>query len=41
MNSGFAEYWIVRRRLSSGGHSADPLADDDGEIVMVHGSTRR
>jgi hypothetical protein len=23
------EYWIVRRSLSSGGHSADPLADDD------------
>jgi hypothetical protein len=24
------EYWIARRRLSSGGHSADPLAGDDG-----------
>src|SRR6267154_1328138 len=24
------EYWIIRRSLSSGGHSADPLADDDG-----------
>jgi len=24
------EYWIVRWSLSSGGHSADPLADDDG-----------
>jgi hypothetical protein len=23
------EYWIVRRSLSSGGHSADPVADDD------------
>src|SRR5207302_3854447 len=22
-------YWIVRRSLSSGGHSADPVADDD------------
>jgi hypothetical protein len=25
-----AEYWIARRSLSSGGHSADPLAGDDG-----------
>src|SRR5882757_709467 len=25
------EYWIARRSLSSGGHSADPLAGDDGE----------
>jgi hypothetical protein len=24
-----SEYWIVRRSLSLGGHSADPLADDD------------
>jgi len=24
------EYRIVRWSLSSGGHSADPLADDDG-----------
>jgi hypothetical protein len=23
-------YWIARRSLSSGGHSADPLAGDDG-----------
>jgi len=23
-------YWIIRRSLSSGGHSADPVADDDG-----------
>ena len=23
------EYWIARRSLSSGGHSADPLAGDD------------
>jgi hypothetical protein len=22
-------YWIIRRSLSSGGHSADPVADDD------------
>src|SRR5882757_5452739 len=25
-----SEYWIARRSLSSGGHSADPLAGDDG-----------
>jgi hypothetical protein len=25
-----SEYWIGRRSLSSGGHSADPLAGDDG-----------
>jgi hypothetical protein len=25
------EYWIIRWSLSSGGHSADPLADDDDE----------
>jgi hypothetical protein len=24
-----SEYWIARRSLSSGGHSADPLAGDD------------
>ncbi|HYS88561.1 MAG TPA: hypothetical protein VEN78_26690, partial [Bradyrhizobium sp.] len=24
------EYWITRRSLSSGGHSADPSAGDDG-----------
>src|SRR3981189_751433 len=24
------EYWITRRSLSSGGHSADPLAGEDG-----------
>jgi len=24
-----AAYWIVRRSLSSGGHSADPVAGDD------------
>jgi hypothetical protein len=27
---GSSEYWIARRSLSSGGHSADPLAGDDG-----------
>jgi hypothetical protein len=25
-----SEYWVARRSLSSGGHSADPLAGDDG-----------
>src|SRR6266702_1064399 len=25
-----SEYWIARWSLSSGGHSADPLAGDDG-----------
>jgi hypothetical protein len=25
-----AEYWIIRRSLSSGAHSRDPVADDDG-----------
>src|SRR6266702_216005 len=29
------EYWIVRRSLSSGGHSADPLADDDTGYVFA------
>jgi len=28
--TGASEYWIARRSLSSGGHSADPLAGDDG-----------
>ena len=29
-------YWIARRSLSSGGHSADPLAgDDDWECGAV------
>jgi hypothetical protein len=23
-------YWIIRRSLSSGAHSRDPAADDDG-----------
>src|SRR6266850_3715388 len=27
--TGTSEYWIARRSLSSGGHSADPLAGDD------------
>jgi hypothetical protein len=26
-----AAYWITRRSLSSGGHSADPLAGDDDQ----------
>ena len=26
---GVSEYWIARWSLSSGGHSADPLAGDD------------
>jgi hypothetical protein len=25
-----SEYWIAHQNLSSGGHSADPLAGDDG-----------
>src|SRR5467141_3558659 len=25
-----SEYWVACRSLSSGGHSADPLAGDDG-----------
>jgi hypothetical protein len=29
------EYWIVRRSLSSGGHSADPLADDDDRMCVL------
>jgi len=37
LNSGFTEYWIVRRSLSSGGHSADPLADDDTHVVVTPG----
>jgi hypothetical protein len=36
-----SEYWVARRSLSSGGHSADPLAgDDDWEcgafVAMKH-----
>jgi len=30
-----SEYWIARRSLSSGGHSADPLAGDDGRDRMI------
>src|SRR5712691_4236140 len=30
--TGASEYWIARRSLSSGGHSADPLAGDDGWV---------
>jgi hypothetical protein len=30
------EYWIARRSLSSGGHSADPLAGDDAGGEQVH-----
>jgi hypothetical protein len=29
LSSTSLEYWIVRRSLSSGGHSADPVADND------------
>ena len=35
------EYWIIRRSLSSGGHSADPLADDDGGLSASSYPTRR
>ena len=28
------EYWIVRLSLSSGGHSADPVAGDDNRIYV-------
>ena len=44
---GVAEYWIIRWSLSSGGHSADPLADDDAEnaackkITIHHGIANR
>ena len=30
-----SEYWIARRSLSSGGHSADPLAGDHGRDRMI------
>ena len=29
INYNAAEYWIIRRSLSSGAHSRDPFADDD------------
>jgi hypothetical protein len=30
------KYWIVRRSLSSGGRSADPVADDDsGKLFEI------
>src|SRR5580765_3269852 len=29
-------YWIIRRSLSSGGHSADPLAGDDSRHCGPH-----
>jgi hypothetical protein len=29
------EYWIARRSLSSGGHSADPLAGNDDYTVVI------
>ena len=28
-SSASLEYWVTRRSLSSGGHSADPVAGDD------------
>jgi hypothetical protein len=31
----FAEAWIASRSLSSGGHSADPLARKDGKNALV------
>jgi hypothetical protein len=35
-NSTALEYWIVRRSLSSGGHSAEPVADDDsGKLLDI------
>ncbi len=30
-NIGLSEYWIARWSLSSGAHSRDPVAGDDGE----------
>jgi len=33
------EYWIIRRSLSSGAHSRDPVADDDGRgVLRIHAS---
>jgi len=29
------EYWVSRRSLSSGGHSAAPVAGDDTEYVFA------
>jgi hypothetical protein len=29
VNRAAGVYWIIRRSLSSGAHSRDPLADDD------------
>jgi hypothetical protein len=37
--AGVSEYWIVRRSLSSGAHSRDPVADDD-ERGHSRGTTR-
>jgi hypothetical protein len=34
-NRSVTAYWIVRRSLSSGGRSADPLADDDAVGVVA------
>jgi hypothetical protein len=32
MDMSALEYWITRRSLPSGGHSADPLAGDDDHV---------
>ena len=28
-------FWIIRRSLSSGAHSRDPVADDDGRTCLI------
>jgi hypothetical protein len=33
VNTNARDYWVARLSLSSGGHSADPLAGDDGYFV--------
>jgi hypothetical protein len=38
MTIGATEYWIIRRSLSSGAHSRDPLADDDGLVDQAYPS---
>src|SRR5260370_26607954 len=34
------EYWVTRRSLSSGGHSADPVAGDDNWMCVRHLAAR-
>ena len=41
LSSASLEYWVTRRSLSSGGHSADPVAGDDTDVSLATSDSTR